>query len=168
MGLEKMLRRMIGEDVELITRLAPDLGLVEVDPGQIEQVIMNLSINARDAMPHGGKLIIETANEEMDEEYLDKHPVVKPGRYVLLTVSDTGSGMDEEVQAHIFEPFFTTKEMGKGTGLGLATAYGIIKQSDGYIWVYSEVGRAPVSKSTCRAQIRKRPKRTGGLARTSR
>jgi PAS domain S-box-containing protein len=141
---EKLLRRLIGEDVELVTRLAPELGSVMADPGQIEQVIMNLVINARDAMPQGGKLIVETANIHLDEEKAEPIFPGQPGSYVLLSVSDTGIGMDEETRKHIFEPFFTTKPVGKGTGLGLATVYGIINQSDGRILVESKPDQGTV------------------------
>ncbi|PYU23931.1 MAG: hybrid sensor histidine kinase/response regulator [Acidobacteria bacterium] len=138
--MAQMLLRLIGEDIELQTKLDSELHAIRGDQGQIEQVILNLAVNARDAMPHGGKLMIETRNVRVEEEEPHRHTPMTPGDYILLTISDTGVGMDAETQAHIFEPFFTTKAQGKGTGLGLATVYGVVKQSGGYIWVYSEPG----------------------------
>jgi CheY-like chemotaxis protein len=139
-GAEKLLQRLIGEDIELVVISNPTLGLVKADAGQLEQIIMNLAVNARDAMPPGGKLTIETSNVEIDEDYALQHPSTRKGPHVMLSVTDTGCGMDADTKAHMFEPFFTTKEFGKGTGLGLSTVYGIVKQSGGSVWVYSEVG----------------------------
>ena len=136
--MNQIITHITGESIELIYDLHPELGYTKADPSQVEQVIMNLAMNAREAMPRGGKLIIETSNTEIDRNTMRRHPEAKYGRYVMLTVSDNGLGMDRETQARIFEPFFTTKSDNEGAGLGLATVYGIIKQSDGFIWVYSE------------------------------
>jgi len=145
-NMHEMLLRLIGEDIEIVTMTAPDLGPAKADPSQVEQVIMNLAVNARDAMPKGGKLTLQTANVELNGALSLEHPGVAPGRYAMLAVSDTGIGMDPQVRAHMFEPFYTTKEVGKGTGLGLSMVYGIVKQSGGYIWVSSELGAGTTVK----------------------
>ena len=144
--LERMLRRLIGADIDMPFTPTPGLWKVEADPGQIEQIIVNITINARDAMPDGGRLTIETANVELDEEYVDYRSMVTPGEYVMIAITDTGCGMDAETMKNVFEPFFTTKETGKGTGLGLSVAYGIVKQHKGNIWVYSEPEKGTVFK----------------------
>ena len=139
--IEKLVRRVLSEDIELIMKLAPNLARIRIDPGQFDQVLMNLVVNSRDALPNGGKLVLETANVDLDETYARQHLGISPGRYVMLAVSDTGVGMDSSTLSHIFEPFFTTKEKGKGTGLGLSTVYGIVNQAGGHVMPYSELGR---------------------------
>ena len=145
-NLDQLLRRLMSENIEMKTFVSKDVGAIKADPGQIEQVIMNLVVNARDALPSGGRILIETSNADLDSTYTRDHAVVRPGPYVLLAVTDTGIGMTPDTVAHIFEPFYTTKESGRGTGLGLSTVYGIVKQSGGYIWVYSELGKGTTFK----------------------
>ncbi|MGD9707513.1 MAG: ATP-binding protein, partial [Candidatus Delongbacteria bacterium] len=144
--LEKMVRRLVGEKIDIVTKIRPNIDMVKADRGQVDQIIMNLVVNARDAMPKGGKIIIETMNVALDDNYIKKYSDIKPGNYVMLAVTDTGSGMSKETVDKIFEPFFTTKGIGKGTGLGLSTVYGIVRQSGGYIYCYSEPGKGTAFK----------------------
>ncbi len=153
-----LIRSVIGEDIELITLASPDTGKVMVDPGQFSRMLMNLAINSRDAMPGGGKLIIETRSVFLDDEYVLKHIQVQRGHFAILSVTDTGTGIPPEIRAHIFEPFFTTKPQGEGTGLGLASVYGIVKQSGGYVWVYSEPGEGTIFKIYLPSVIDEKPK----------
>jgi CheY-like chemotaxis protein len=145
-GIQRMLRRLIGEDIDFTAKLDPTPGHIKADPGQIEQVIMNLAVNARDAMPNGGKLVVTTSHLTLETASLRNFPALNPGKYVLLAIADTGTGMTEEVKAHLYEPFFTTKPPGKGTGLGLATCFGIVRQSSGLIDVQSELGKGTTFK----------------------
>ena len=162
-GMEKMLRRLIGEDIELRGVFDRALGHVKADPGQIEQVILNLAVNARDAMPHGGKLTIETANVYLDQKTVFRNRDLDVGEYIMLAITDTGVGMTDDVKAHLFEPFFSTKGVGKGTGLGLVTCYGIVSQSEGDIRVYSEPGCGTTFKvylpRVAQWDVRKGPRR---------
>jgi CheY-like chemotaxis protein/anti-sigma regulatory factor (Ser/Thr protein kinase) len=144
--ISKLLRPLLGDDVEILIVPKSPMAVVEADPGQLDQIVVNLAVNARDAMPHGGKFILETGSVRFDQEFADQHQAMAAGKYILLTVSDTGTGMDETTMSRIFEPFFTTKETGKGTGLGLATVYGIVKQSAGHILAYSELGHGTTFK----------------------